>query len=231
MIGTIGVVLVITLLLLLQIGRAAIARAEPLRPLPEVEPIQTANVTDVPTRGELATLTRDLLDADGTLRSLRRRIDQRRSEHHAAVIDAMRDGDALLAEHLLADQAQLRTEIESLRNRRLVYLIADRASRPIVAELASGRCVLSTDQQADPPIAIRSADPNVLIDRLLGWFQSQANPHAQHLLIVLKPSGLPAWRALQQRIAVDPALADMAIGIDLIPESASTTSFPAEHAP
>ena len=230
MIGTIGVVLVVTLLLLLQIGRAAVARIEPVSPEPDIAqatgvaiPSDTADQ-----RAALAVLTQNILEADDTLRSLRRRIDATKSDKQSARLSAMRDGDVQVAKLLLADQDELRRDIETMRNRRLVYLIANQETRPIVAELAAGRCVVSTDQANDPPIAIRQSDPEQIATGLLSWYRGQSDLSDRHLLIVLKPSGLPIWEALQRQIKTDPALRNLSMGLDLIPESASTTRFPAE---
>lgn len=228
MIGTIGVVLVVTLLLLLQIGQVAVARIDPERREPIVAPVVVDPVIedDSAERASLTLLTQDILEANDTLRTLRRQIDQARATVEVATLSALRDTDAEVAAVLLADQDRLRRDIEAMRNRRLVYLIADRQSRPVVAELGAGRCVVSTDQAHDPPIAIRQDDPAVIAQQLLEWYQSQANLSNRHLLIVLKPSGRPIWEALQQSIQTDPQFQDLSIGLDLIPEHASTTRFP-----
>ena len=45
----------------------------------------------------------------------------------------------------------------------------------------------------------------------------------RYLLIVLKPSGIPAWEKLMAEIRDDPGYEDISTGLDLIPEAQWTS--------
>lgn len=244
MIAMIGVVLVVTLILLLNVGQSAAqalaglaeqtsapsavspeyrllkARLERLRAMPSADDSREA----------IAELDARLQSVDTALRAERARIEADRAHARRMVIESTLAGDQAVAQRLLEEQERLEEEIDTVRrSRRLVYLIAEDNSRPVVAELMDGRCVLSTDQVRDAPLAISETDPRRLAQHVLDWFAMQEG--RRHLLVVLKPSGLEAWAALQQALG-RPEYDGLDIGIDLISEHMGTTDqFTSEPAP
>lgn len=233
MVGTIGVVLIITLVLLLNVGHRAV-RAE-----------QQSSQADVSLEREalearLATLTERIGVDD-----LHNALAQTSMAQAAAISDNVRNeqilsglletreahfrslhrsGDLQEAELLAIDAERLRTEIETQRKRRQIsYLIDDEESEAIVAELMSGRLVLSSVHASDVPQAIDSADPAALAELVLEKWLIDSATATTHLLLSLKPSGLAIWAEIERLRAEDPRFEDIAIGLDLIGEGATTT--------
>ncbi len=234
MIGTIGIVLIVTVLLLIQIGhrtsRALAAAADAPR---------EREILDLHARiAELQALPDpDMLAAE--LSRLLRVIDLEhlRNQRRAALLGELtlsledearqeaRSGEGLEAQRLAIRAELLREEIETEQRRREIsYLIADEESRAVVAELSGGRVVLSSTSAGDSPTALTSADPSVLALATLEAWAAQAGGAPSHLLLSLKPSGIAVWNAIETLRATVPRFRDIQIGVDLIPEDASTTS-------
>lgn len=234
MIGTIGVVIIVTVLLLIQIGHRTTLAMAAAADAPQETVVQSltqrlAALQALPDPATTAAeLERLLLASD--LEDLRNR---RRSSLLAELTQALEDdareeaysSDELEAQRLSIRAELLREEIEQEERRREIsYLIADEDSRAVVAELSAARVVLSSTAASDAPTALSSTDAEVLARATLEAWAAQAGGAPSHLLLSLKPSGIAVWNAIERLRSADPRFANLQVGVDLIPEDASTTA-------
>lgn len=252
MVCTIGVVILVTLLLILRIGSeaaeasAALRRDEADRERPRE--LEAADAETAALRRRLAALeaaaatdpNEALARQRAELRELDRELRRLREEAEAAELalaEAVRgadlDASAAIAEELMRRRDQLAEEVAAIeRRQRIVYLLArDEAFPPTVAELSAERVVVSFDQAAEASFALAAGDPREAATRLLELFQSRPDWRQRTLLVVLKPSGVPAFAALRELVAADPRFEEVSIGLDLIGESQWTSdAFPSPRA-
>jgi hypothetical protein len=233
MVGTIGVVLIITLVLLLNIGQRG------LNAITAVQPVDGTTTRD-DLSDKLARLTErigvdelqtalaqtqvqlDALQWANVQREERWR--QVRDERDAHFRAAHQSEDAHMADLLAVKQDHLRSEIESQRRRRQIsYLIDDEESETIVAELMSDRLIISSVHAIEAPMAIDANDPAALAQVLMDKWLADSATRTTHILLSLKPSGLALWTEINRLRAEDPRLEGLAIGLDLIGEDATTT--------
>ncbi len=246
MMCTIGLTILVTLLLILQIGSEAAAsatrsegsstdvraaRQEQLRRLEELTAMlstlqrrraEDPNASLAASRAELLDLGVGLDAARSRIEDLERRIEDILAEAQldpraAIAIDLMRRRDALL--EALAD---------TRRRKRITYLIADRGdAAPTVAEVSGARAVISFDAEAEAPLALVDSDPDALAKLVLQAFTSRPDWTSRYLLVVLKPSGIRVWERMLETMRDDPRYEQVSTGLDLIPESQWTTdAFP-----
>lgn len=247
MVCTIGLTILMTLLLVLQVGATASARTAAVE---ATEPADDAGLAAVEAelaalRGRLvdaerraavdpnaalAPMRRRLLDADAELRRLRGAILDAEARLAAALRGAELDADAAVADELRRRRERLVEELAAAeRRRRIVYLL-DRAEPfpPTVAEVSGSRIVLSFDQEAEAAQKLDVADPDAAAAALLDLFASREDWRKRTLLVVLKPSGLAVHRALLRLLAEDPRGGEVVLGLDLMPEDQWTSdAFPA----
>lgn len=243
---TIGITIISTLVLILQLGRTAAGAAKP-----EAEPPPVPN--------ELATLeearqllarrvSREELDRDlgaeerlardalalhmaaEDLERLEREVLEARSRFRKALQEQRADSRALVALELMERRDELRAQLRDLDSRRrIVYLVAPSDPvRPMVTEVSGARVVVSTDQAREAPMALPSASPEQSARAIVSVFRSLPDRERRYFLLVVKPSGIPTYLLLKAMLASDPDLQDVRIGLDLIPEDCWTTDeFPA----
>ncbi|HMN94977.1 MAG TPA: hypothetical protein PKC43_00430 [Phycisphaerales bacterium] len=242
MMATIGVIMVVTLILVLHVV------ASPLR--------VTSVPSDRPERVDLRELERrrdELRALEAMLTALpepEATVAARRAERRAI------EGDLDLARlRIEALHAQLRTlaeaaggrpavldvvelmrlrdelegELGDLRRRSRIVYIVDKAERPPrIIEVSGGRIVISSTSPEEPPMAIDAREPELRARLVIEAIRSDRRWRERYPLIVLKPSGLATWRAIEAAIAADPALSAHGTGLDLIAEDQATTDqFPA----
>ncbi len=246
MVCTIGLTLLITLLLILQIGTSVAEAAARLDPspvdaTPEVEAraeqaerlrrrlaeLEAREALDP--NQELARIRARLRELDGELRRLRGEMGVADEELAAALRSGSLDADEAIAEALLARRDRLKEDLAAVEvRRRIVYLVAnDEPHPPTVAELSGGRSIVSFDQEREAPIALAAPTPQAEARRILEVFTSRGDWRERTLLVVLKPSGTATYRALLEAIAADPAYAEVVLGLDLIGEDRWTSdAFP-----
>ena len=233
MIGTIGVVLIITLVLLLNIGQRtlhAVTHAQQIDTTAERDALaeefailtERIGVDELRTALAEARLQLDEVQARNVLREQRWR--QVREARDAHFRELHRSADVPMADLLALEQDRLRTEIETQRRRRQIsYLIDDEESETIVAELMSDRLVISSVHANEAPMAIDASDPAILARVLLEKWLADSAKRTTHVLLSLKPSGLALWAEINRLRGEDPRFEGMAIGLDLIGEDATTT--------
>jgi hypothetical protein len=238
MMCTIGVTIVITMLLILQLG-STVARVEVL-----------ASESDPAARDSLAEEARGLrerLEAAAarsgeevgrTASDLRQRTLEandradRLAKRHEELVRRVRteaaraaaDPAAVEAADLLQRREELEDQVrtESLR-RRVTYLVAQEDRLPIIVEVSGDRVVAGTTLERDAPLAIPMGDPDMVLATLSSWMRGLPEPDRRSVLFVVKPSGVPAWRALRDAVPSHAALANVPLGLDLIPEDAFTS--------
>ncbi|MBM4007831.1 MAG: hypothetical protein FJ292_09805 [Planctomycetes bacterium] len=238
MMCTIGVTIVITMLLVLQLG-AAVAKVETVAA--QVDPSARAEL-----EREARTLRQRLESAaartgDGSARAtaelrqrtlaeneraenLRKRHDDLLRWVRTEAARAAADPAAVEAADLLQRREELedRLRTDTLR-RRVTYLVAEEDRLPVIIEVSGDRLVAGTTLERDAPLAIPLADPDTVAATLASWLASLPDPDRRSILFVVKPSGVAAWRALREPIAAQPSLRELPTGLDLIPEDAFTS--------
>lgn len=249
MMCTIGITIITTLILVLQLGRTVAAAAEQAVPTPseesELRSLEEARevLARRLSREELErdTGAEDRLAADALalhltaedLARLEREVLEARSKLRQAVQERRADDRALVALELMERRDELQAQLRDLNSRRrIVYLVAPSDTvLPMVTEIAGGRVVVSTDQAREAPMALPSGDPEQAARAILAVFRSLPDRDRRYFLLVVKPSGIPTYLRLKALLAGDPATRDVRIGLDLIPEDCWTTDeFPAADA-
>lgn len=248
MMCTIGITLISTMILILQLGRAAGAAAarsmpegtvpvdaELARLLAVHEELARALGRDIRERqdnaeGVLASAAIRLPGMDEDLRRLRKEIEEARARRNEALVRASQDADALLAAKLEEERDRLHEQIRELSaRRRIVYLRAATEHRlPLVVEISSARIVISADQSREPAISLSADDPEMAARQVIAFFKAMPDRDSRYLLVVLKPSGIPVHLRLREALREDPDMRGVPNGLDLIPEDYWTDDlFPA----
>ncbi len=241
MMCTIGVTIVITMVLILQIGADAAV----------VEATESQTKADLPkSRAELASEAAGLKDrlnaaaikkspnqamVRGTLRQeLRSELDkrQRSTEEKNKVEMQVRemvalssaDPSAIEAAELIRQRDELEERLASTQlRRRVTHLLAEDDRKPVIIEVSGAQLVAGTNAEQDSPLAIPLNDPATAAALLKQWIQNLPDPTKRTLLFVVKPSGVAMWREISQRFADDTQLGVLPRGLDLIDEESYTS--------
>lgn len=246
----IGVTIITTLILILQLGRAAqatlaagqsrlhdetdarIVSLEAVKEALEKRRREAEEAREVSAEARLSRAVGTLRELGDALDDARTAAVQAREQLVSIANEAKVDQRALLVLELMRQRDDLQEKLNALEQRRMITYLVDQAEpiRPLVTEISSARIVLSLDCSRETPLCIVEGDPFLAADAIVRYFQSHPQAATAYLLLVVKPSGIPALEELMRRLAADPALADIQIGIDLIPEDHWTThAFPARQ--
>ena len=245
MVCTIGLTLLITLLLILQIGTSvaeAAASTEPIArtiderdALAEQAEALRERLAELEARAAkdpneaLARARSRLRALDGDLRRLRLEIEAADESLAETLRVGSLDSEEAVAEAIVAKRYRLKEDLAAIEaRRRIVYLVApDEAHPPTVAEISGSRAIVSFDQEREAPIALAADDPREHARRILEVFTSRRDWRDRTLLLVLKPSGLATYRAILGAIANDPRYGEVVLGLDLVGEDRFTSdAFP-----
>ena len=239
MMCTIGVTIVITMVLVLQLGAAA-ARVTATASALSVAPDHAAlanEARDLRRRLEVAAaraggdsdrdraqLRQDVLRQNDRAQRLERRAREAMERLRLVSARSSADPAAVEAADLLQRREELedRLRTESLR-RRVTYLLAPEDRKPVIVEVSGDRLVAGTTLERDAPLALPLVDPGSAAELLAAWMGALPDGDRRSVLFVVKPSGVPAWRAVRQRLLALPGMADVPTGLDLIPEDAFTS--------
>ncbi len=241
MMCTIGVTIVITMVLILQIGAdAAVVEATESQ----------ANADLTKSRGELASEAAGLkqrLDraaqakspnqalVRGALRQeLRSELDKREraTSEKKKVEEQVRevlaqlsaDPSAIEASELIRKRDELEERLATTQlRRRVTYLLAEDDRLPVIIEVSGAQLVAGTNSEQDSPLAIPLNDPATAAALLKQWIQGLPNPTKRTLLFVVKPSGVALWRDISQAFAQDAQIGALPRGLDLIEEDSYTS--------
>ena len=230
MIGTIGVVLIITIVLLINVGhRTAVAIAAATETsTPEEQSALEAEIEALRQRMQAEEQDADLMMSRTAARW---QVEVARTQRLQDELNRMRDAaeSATSPSHvreimeLDAMASQLSSELEQRRRRRQIsYLIDDSNSDALVAELMRDRVVTSRTVVEGAP-RMRTGEASKLARAIINDYLAAAAKRPTHLLLAVKPSGIRVWQEINALLRTDPALKDLQIGVDLIGENASTT--------
>lgn len=238
LIGTIGIVLMMTIILVLLIGSEfAIQNSLPRE--------DTTSIEDTPLLAEVDSLRISVealetrISVDRTLRRLQLReamiAAQSRLKTSRADLESKRDELTELANAADIDERALRTlELMKTRdqlretftktrlNQRVTYQVAKPGDlEPIILEISrSGISIASTDQFRSP-LRLQSQNARQLTEELISYVKALPNLDSRYLLFVIKPSGIALFRYLNAAIRNDLDLEFLERGYDLLPESHS----------
>jgi hypothetical protein len=241
MMCTIGLTIVITMVLILQIGAdAAVVEATESQ----------ANADLTKSRGELASEAAGLkqrLDraaqakspnqalVRGALRQeLRSELDKRdqataqkkkvEQDVREVLAQLSADPSAIEASELIRKRDELEERLATTQlRRRVTYLLAEDDRLPVIIEVSGAQLVAGTNSEQDSPLAIPLNDPATAAVLLKQWIQSLPNPTKRTLLFVVKPSGVALWRDISQAFAQDAQIGALPRGLDLIEEDSYTS--------
>ena len=241
MMCTIGVTIVITMVLILQIGAdAAVVEATESQ----------ANADLTKSRGELASEAAGLkqrLDraaqakspnqalVRGALRQeLRSELDKRdqataqkkkvEQDVREVLAQLSADPSSIEASELIRKRDKLEERLATTQlRRRVTYLLAEDDRLPVIIEVSGAQLVAGTNSEQDSPLAIPLNDPATAAVLLKQWIQSLPNPTKRTLLFVVKPSGVALWRDISQAFAQDAQIGALPRGLDLIEEDSYTS--------
>jgi hypothetical protein len=239
MMCTIGVTIVITMVLVLQLGAAAakVATAAPAQgAVPDRMPLETearalrqrlesaAARAGGDTDRDRAQLRQEVLRENERAQRLERRAREAMERLRMASARASADPAAVEAADLLQRREELedRLRTESLR-RRVTYLLAPEDRTPVIVEVSGDRLVAGTTLERDAPLALPLVDAGSAAELLSAWMAALPQGDRRSVLFVVKPSGVAAWRAVRERLLALPGMADVPTGLDLIPEDAFTS--------
>ena len=241
MMCTIGVTIVITMVLILQIGAdVAVVQATESQ----------ANADLTKSRGELASEAAGLkqrLDraaqakspnqalVRGALRQeLRSELDKRdqataqkkkvEQDVREVLAQLSADPSAIEASELIRKRDELEERLATTQlRRRVTYLLAEDDRLPVIIEVSGAQLVAGTNSEQDSPLAIPLNDPATAAALLKQWIQGLPNPTKRTLLFVVKPSGVALWRDISQAFAEDAQIGALPRGLDLIEEDSYTS--------
>jgi len=184
----------------------------------------------VSTDARLSRKVGTLLELGEALEQAKASITNAREELIDIAGEAKADQRALLVLELIQQRDELLEKLEELNQRRMISYLVDKMEpiHPLVTEISSARIVMSLDRSRESPMSIVEDDPAAAAESIIAIFQAYPQTSSLYLLLVVKPSGIPVLKELMRRVAADPALAGIQVGIDLIPEDHWTTNaFPA----
>jgi len=246
MMCTIGLTIMVTLMLILQIGSTVAAAgtdgdepgdvrdpriAEIDRRIAELEGrlAELEGLDGLDPNRSLAESRAELLAIAERLAAARARVESSQRRLEDAIREASLDPRSSIAVDLMRRRDAIAEAVADARRRkRVTYLIAEADEvPPTIVELAGRRAVVSFDAEAEAPQALLASDPDRLAQRVLDAYTSRPDWRRRYLLVVLKPSGVAAWEAIRRRLRDDPRFADISTGLDLLPESQWTSdAFP-----
>lgn len=249
----IGITIITTLILILQVGRIAVGRAEG-----ESDQVVSAAATEVGNLEEdlqsLEEERRRYLDAhivnaevilaDSIADIERLQEDENRLaelvEEEQRRLKRLRDraasNPALLEALELTDSlAKLRAKREEVEARkRITYLVSTAdVLRPLIVELSSNSMVVSADRSSESPIRLVVQDAQSAARQLVQYFKSQGVSRGRYLLLVVKPSGLPLYHYVKGLMGAeyaklpkgDPRARQFTVGVDFVPEDSHTNDI------
>jgi hypothetical protein len=141
--------------------------------------------------------------------------------------DAEMTGDMAAISNLLRRRDELMDSVAQMtRRNRIVYLISDPEGRsPWIVELRDDRIILSTDRAEEAPISLHVKDSSAVAEQLLDFFESLPDRSERYLLLSVKPSGVALLADIIDAVERRSSVSRNELGLDLIPEWASTTDL------
>ncbi len=242
MLSLIGITIVITLILVLQVTDSAVAvlkrtggAAGRAAQVEEKNRALSARVAaleyavreaqkrpDGDPLAKRASLRQELVLAAGKLDDLERQADELVKQLRELTLQHPEAGALVQLTELVRMRDELLVELQMLeRRRRISYLIdANNSARPILLEV-SGTRIVACDLSADGvAIRIASGTSAAQVNDALEFYRTIAAGQQSYVLLVVKPSGIAQYWSIRAAIDALPESSRPAIGLDLIPEDA-----------
>ena len=242
MLSLIGITIVITLILVLQVTDSAVAvlkrtggAAGRAAQVEEQNRALSARVAaleyavreaqkrpDGDPLAKRASLRQELVLAAGKLDDLERQADELVKQLRELTLQHPEAGALVQLTGLVRMRDELLVELQTLeRRRRISYLIdANNSARPILLEV-SGTRIVACDLSADGvAIRIASGTSAAQVNDALEFYRTIAAGQQSYVLLVVKPSGIAQYWSIRAAIDALPESSRPAIGLDLIPEDA-----------
>ncbi len=242
MLSLIGITIVITLILVLQVTDSAVAvlkrtggAAGRAAQVEEQNRALSARVAaleyavreaqkrpDGDPLAKRASLRQELVLAAGKLDDLERQADELVKQLRELTLQHPEAGALVQLTELVRMRDELLVELQTLeRRRRISYLIdANNSARPILLEV-SGTRIVACDLSADGvAIRIASGTSAAQVNDALEFYRTIAAGQQSYVLLVVKPSGIAQYWSIRAAIDALPESSRPAIGLDLIPEDA-----------
>lgn len=242
MLSLIGITIVITLILVLQVTDSAVAvlkrtggAAGRAAQVEEKNRALSARVAaleyavreaqkrpDGDPLAKRASLRQELVLAAGKLDDLERQADELVKQLRELTLQHPEAGALVQLTELVRMRDELLAELQTLeRRRRISYLIdANNSARPILLEV-SGTRIVACDLSADGvAIRIASGTSAAQVNDALEFYRTIAAGQQSYVLLVVKPSGIAQYWSIRAAIDALPESSRPAIGLDLIPEDA-----------
>jgi hypothetical protein len=242
MLSLIGITIVITLILVLQVTDSAVAvlkrtggAARRAAQVEEQNRALSARVAaleyavreaqkrpDGDPLAKRASLRQELVLAAGKLDDLERQADELVKQLRELTLQHPEAGALVQLTELVRMRDELLAELQTLeRRRRISYLIdANNSARPILLEV-SGTRIVACDLSADGvAIRIASGTSAAQVNDALEFYRTIAAGQQSYVLLVVKPSGIAQYWSIRAAIDALPESSRPAIGLDLIPEDA-----------
>ncbi len=167
-----------------------------------------------------ASLRQELLSASGRLKELEAQAAELLRQLRELTLEHPDAGSLVQLTELVRTRDQLLTELDSIERRRRIAYILDptKTKKPILLEISGSRvvaCDLSADGVA---IRIAAGTPAAQVNDALEYYRSIAAGQDTYLLLVVKPSGVAQYWSIRAAVDAMPEDVRPSIGLDLIPE-------------
>lgn len=247
LLSLIGITIVVTLILVLQVtdsAAAAISRAsgggerealanERQRALGarvaalEFAVRESQKRPDADPLAQRASLRQEMLGAAGRLQELQGQADELLRQLRALTLQHPDAGSLVQLNDLVRERDELLSELETLERRRRISYIIDKArpERPVLLEVSGSR-IVACDLQADGfAVRIAAGTPAAQVNDALEYYRNIAAGQKAYLLLVVKPSGIAQYWSIRAAIEQMPEASRPAIGLDLIPEDSHVSEL------
>jgi len=240
MLSLIGITIVVTLILILQVTESTAAVMTQVSSSEEREEAadqrqraleakvaalefavrQAQKRPDDDPLAKRASLRQEMLQAGGRLKELEEQAAELLRQLRALMLEHPDSGALVQLNELVKLRDDLLSELEKLERRRRISYIVDktRTAKPILLEISGSRivaCDLSADGAA---IRIAAGTAAAQVNDALEYYRAITAGADTYLLLVVKPSGMAQYWSFRAAIDALPEGMRPAIGLDLIPE-------------
>ncbi len=242
LLSLIGITIVVTVILFLQITRTAVLRVADAEKRSAKEEDAAAAIErnelddrvvlleaairkaqqrpDTDPLAKRTNLRAELLEAGADLETLKRQSEELARQLRELTLlspDALELRESI---ELMARRDELVTELgETGRRRRISYIIDTATTAiPVLLEVSADRIVFSELAADSMPQRLSGGTADARIKQALDHYRRTTRGRAAYLLIVLKPSGIDSYWKLRDLVEALPKESRPVLGLDLIPE-------------
>lgn len=242
LLSLIGITIVVTVILFLQITRTAVARVADAERKSSKEEDAGAAIErnelddrvavleaairkaqqrpDTDPLAKRTSLRAELLAAAGDLETLERQSEELARQLRELTLlspDALELRESI---ELMARRDELVTELGETERRRRISYIIDTATTatPVLLEISADRIVFSELAADSMPQRLSGGTADARIKQALDHYRRTTRGRVAYLLVVLKPSGIDSYWKLRDLVEALPKESRPVLGLDLIPE-------------